>query len=62
MDRWCEVRALARGAVIPVEQCWQLALRWYRGRLDLDWTRPSLGEMEEVFAKVGLGGPFWSLR
>lgn len=56
------MRELARGAVVSIEQCWRLALRWYRDRAVMDWTRPSVESTEEVFAEVGLVGPFWSLR
>ena len=53
---------LPRGAVMTAEQCWQLARRWYPGRLELDWRRRSADEMEAIFADVGLEGPFWRLR
>jgi hypothetical protein len=47
---------------MTAEQCWQLARRWYPGRLELDWRRRSADEMEGIFADVGLEGPFWRLR
>ncbi len=47
--------------MITVEQCWRLAQRWYRGRLEPDWTRASVEEMEAIFAEVGLTGEFWRL-
>lgn len=62
MDRWCELRGIARGSVLSLDQCWQLARHWYQGRLELDWLRPSVERMEAIFAEVGLAGPFWSLR
>lgn len=61
MERWCGARGVERGAVVPVEQCWELARLWYRGRLDPDWTRRTREEMQAAFEEVGLVGEFWGL-
>jgi hypothetical protein len=61
VDRWCEQRHLERGAVFPLETCWQLAREWYGDRLSPDWRRRTPTEAEAVFAGVGLVGDFWSL-
>ena len=47
---------------MSMRQCWHLARLWYDGRLALEWQRPTVDRMEEIFAEVGLVGPFWSLR
>ena len=62
VDRWCAERGLARGAVFPGEQAWALAAAWYSDRLSPDWRRPAPAEVEELFASLGLTGPFWSVR
>jgi hypothetical protein len=61
VTRWCDQRGLARGSVITIEQCWELAKRWYPGRQDLEWRRKTQEEVEEVFRAVGLVGSFWEL-
>ena len=61
VERWCEQHALARGAVLSLQQGWGLAREWYSTRLDPDWRRPSPKEAEGLFASLGLTGPFWRL-
>ncbi len=53
---------MMRGDVISVEQCWALAKIWDVDRLRIDWRRKTVEEIEAIFDKVGLRGPFWSLR
>lgn len=62
MDRWCGLRGIQRGAVIPLAQCWELAKLWDVDRLRVDWRRKTVEEMEAIFDQVGLRGSFWSLR
>lgn len=62
MVRWCENRGHDPGGIMALDQCWRLARLWYRGRMDVDWERPGIDRMEEIFEEVGLTGPFWSLR
>ena len=60
VDRWCEARGVARGAVFPLEQTWRLARAWYADRLSPEWRPRTPAEAEAVFASVGLTGDFWS--
>jgi hypothetical protein len=62
IDRWCAFHRMERGAVMSTEQCWRLAIEWYHDRLKPEWRRFTLDETEAVFARVGLTGPFWSMR
>jgi alkylmercury lyase-like protein len=61
VDRWCEERGRERGAVFPLETCWQLAQAWYADRLAPGWRRRKPAEAEAVFAELGLSGDFWRL-
>ena len=36
-----------------------LAVTWYENRLTVESRRPGPDEMVEIFARVGLEGPFW---
>lgn len=62
MERWCAKRKQARGEVMPAAQCYELARRWYSGRLERDFERPTVREMEATFRAVGLTGEFWRLE
>ena len=63
VDRWCRDWKLARGGTLTLEQGWQLARGWYGAdRREPGWRRPALEEAEALLAKIGLEGPFWSLR
>jgi hypothetical protein len=46
---------------VPLEQCWELAKRWYKGREELDWLRPAPAELRKIFREVGLLDPFWEI-
>ena len=62
VDRWCSDRGIPRGAVISPAQCWELAKLWDIDRLQSDWRRKTVAEVEAIFERVGLGGPFWTVR
>ena len=61
MDDWLERTGHARGAVVPVDQMWALAQRWYAGRLDAGWRGRSAREAQAILESVGLTGEFWRL-
>jgi hypothetical protein len=42
-----------------MDQLWALAKTWYATRLQPDSRRPQPKEMREIFASIGLNGPFW---
>ncbi len=46
---------------MPIRQCWQLAQRWYAGRLARGWQRPNQPEIQQLFDDLGLKGSFWDL-
>ena len=62
VDRWCAFRGVARGATMPPERCWRLALAWYGDRLAPGWRTKTAEEAEAALAGAGLTGPFWRLR
>lgn len=61
MGVWCDQRDLSPGALVPLRQCWELARRWYPGRDQEHWVRPSRAEIQNIFLDVGLTGPFWEV-
>jgi hypothetical protein len=58
---WTELRGSARGATLTLDQGWRLAEAWFHDRLEPGWRRKTSEEAEEVFAGIGLTGPFWKL-
>jgi hypothetical protein len=59
VNLWCESRGVPRRPLISLEQLWQLAVVWYANRLTVESRRPVADEMINVFASIGLTGPFW---
>ena len=46
---------------MTLDQCWELARRWYAGRADAAWRGRSGVSAAAIFAEVGLLGDFWSM-
>ena len=61
LERWLAEREIERGATMTLDQQWRLAQIWYSDRLDPDWRRRTPEEAQQVFAEIGLTGPFWQL-
>ena len=61
VDSWCERSGFPRGGTMSLDQCWQLALEWYAGRLESDWRRLTSEEAQASLRSVGLTGTFWEL-
>ena len=59
VDLWCTNRHLPKRPLVNMDQLWYLAKTWYENRLTLDSRRPGPDEMVEIFARIGLTGPFW---
>jgi hypothetical protein len=53
---------VTRGAVVPLEQVWRLAVPWYADRLDDEWTPRTPAAMERLLAGAGLTDDFWRLQ
>jgi hypothetical protein len=49
--------------VLTLDTAWELAKAWFGAdRRAPEWRRFTADEAEKVFAGVGLGAPFWSVR
>ena len=58
---WYVRRGLRMGALLSLQQQWDLARTWYADRMAPDWRRRTAAEAEAVFAGIGLTGEFWRL-
>ena len=63
VDRWSAQWNLPRGAMLSLDQAWGLAHAWFQAdRGAPAWRRPTVDEVESLFASLDLTGPFWQLR
>ena len=49
------------GAIMPVENLWQLTQHWYEGRLSPDWKPRPREWSQELLSDAGFTGSFWTL-
>jgi hypothetical protein len=57
--RWCTRSKKARGEVIPLPLLWDLSKAWYHDRLSEDYRGRSAGQVNAIFAGLGLTSAFW---
>ena len=54
---------MTQGAILSLEQCWQLALAFYGSdKRAPEWRRKTADEIETLFIELGFTSSFWSLR
>ncbi len=58
---WYQKQGISTGAILTLEQQWELARVWYTDRMSADWRRRTPAEVEALFAALGLTGEFWGL-
>lgn len=56
---WCDERDLPVRPLVSMPQLMYLADTWYSNRMTVDSRRPAAEEMSQIFAAIGLEGPFW---
>lgn len=56
---WCRDQGVPLRPLVTMDQLWGLAHAWYSTRLEPTSRRPKPDEMREIFARIGLVGPFW---
>ena len=57
--QWCTQYNVPQRPLINMDQLWHLAKTWYGNRLSVESRRPAPDEMVQIFAHIGLNGPFW---
>ena len=63
LEQWLKNWRMPAGAILSLEQCWQLAKAFYEpDRRAPDWRRKTVDEIESLFAELGLTSAFWRLR
>ena len=61
LTRWLESKKVMRGAVLSVDQVWELSQRWYHNRLSLGYHGRSMEQVQEIFSELGLTSEFWKI-
>lgn len=61
IDQWCERHAVPRGDAQPIQRAYDFASVWYGRHLDPGWSKWTLGEARQIFARFGFQGPVWDL-
>lgn len=61
MDRWRHLWNQPRGEIISLEQQWRLAQAWYHDRMEFDWRRKTLAEIDALWEALGFTSAFWYL-
>ena len=46
---------------MSIQTCWELAQKWYKGRLEYNWQRPTQEKAQLLFNSLGLDDEFWNL-
>lgn len=59
VDGWCAVNGVPKRPLVSLAQLWALSVAWYSTRLMPEARRPGPDEMRQIFAGIGLTGPFW---
>lgn len=62
IQEWLTRTGNTRGAVVPLEQVWQLAKAWYADPRDYNWKPRTRDESQAVLSSVGLTDAFWELK
>ena len=59
LAQWLESKKAARGAVLSIDEVWELSQRWYHNRLSLEYHGRSIEQIQEIFSELGLTSEFW---
>ncbi len=46
---------------MSLDRCWELARRWYAGRMEPQWRGRTPEAAAAIFDEVGLRGDFWRM-
>jgi len=61
VDQWCKQWHQPRGEVISLDQQWKLAQAWYSDRVEFEWRRKTIEEIDALWAELGFTSLFWHL-
>lgn len=62
IDTWCASTNEPHGAIVPLQQVWDLSKIWYGNRMSPDYRGRTKDEAEAVFMQAGLTSNFWKFE
>ncbi|HET9979277.1 MAG TPA: hypothetical protein VFQ32_02460 [Ktedonobacterales bacterium] len=62
VNAWCERTGQPRGEILSLAQTWTLSQLWYHDRLEADFHGRTADEARQIFQRLGLTSPAWSLQ
>ena len=61
LNQWLEARRAKRGALLTIQQLWELSQRWYQDRLSPEYHGRTMEQVQDIFKEVGLTSEFWHI-
>ncbi len=61
LDEWLDAKGEKRGEVLSIDQTLRLSVPIYKGKLEVDYARPSREQLVAHFESLDLRGDFWKL-
>lgn len=61
VGKWCRIEGRAKGAVLRLEQVWDLSQLWYRDRMSARFRGRTAESAIDIFRKLNLTDDFWTV-
>ena len=59
---WVKRHNIPKGDMQPISNVWAFSREWYGNHLNPAWTKWTMQEAKDMFAKYNLAGPTWDLE
>jgi len=59
IDVWCTTHGRERGAILTLEQVWELATLWYSDRMQSDFRGRTADSARQIFKQMQFNDSFW---
>lgn len=62
IDEWSKRHNIPKGDIQPITNIWSFSKEWYGNHLNPQWTKWTMQEAKEMFARYNLKGTTWELE
>ena len=62
INEWSKRHNIPKGDIQPISNIWAFSREWYGNHLNPEWTKWTMQEAKEMFAKYNLTGATWDLE
>ena len=59
LHEWLIMQKAPRGAVLSIQQLWELSQRWYEDRMSPQYHGRTIEQAQKIFKELGLTSEFW---